>query len=283
MNKRALKNQYKVQNGSAAEPYGTWKPAGFALALLLPVRLGIARGVLSRFLRTIWAGYLPSIVDTSVRGIRYRLKMTGNVTEQKILLNSKLYDGEELAHLKKACTNGVFVDIGANIGYYSLVLAESGARKVVAIEPHPEAIERLEFNVEINNFSDKIKILPCAVGESGVGTLHGGESLGASTLGVPSDDVGVEMIQVQRRPLRDLLNDAGVDRIDGLKIDIEGYEHEALAPFFRAAPEALFPEVIVIETCHSSGEESDAVKLLRKKGYVPELKNRSNTILRRPS
>jgi len=276
-------DQYEVPNGSAAEPYGTWKPAGFALALLLLVRLGIARGVLSRFLRTLWAGYLPSIVDTSVRGIRYRLKMTGNVTEQKILLNSKIYDGEELAYLKKACTNGVFVDIGANIGYYSLVLAESGARKVLAIEPHPEAIERLEFNVEINNFSDKIKIFPCAVGESGVGTLYGGGSLGASTLRILSDDVSVEMIQVQRRPLLNLLNDAGVDRIDGLKIDIEGYEYEALAPFFCAAPEALFPEVIVIETCHSSVEESDAVKLLREKGYVPERKNRANTIFRRPS
>ena len=67
---------------------------------------------------------------------------------------------------------GVFVDIGANIGYYSLNAARLGAQKVIAIEPNPTILSRLNDNIALNNLSSKIAVHDVAVGaETGVANL----------------------------------------------------------------------------------------------------------------
>ena len=45
-------------------------------------------------------------------------------------------------------------------------------------------------------------------------------------------------IEVEVAPLADIITAAGVDRIDYLKIDIEGFEDRALVPFIQQAPSA---------------------------------------------
>lgn len=55
----------------------------------------------------------------------------------------------------------LFIDIGANVGYYSLWAAESGAR-VVAIEPSSQTLWQLRANVSLNDYD--ITVLACAMG-----------------------------------------------------------------------------------------------------------------------
>jgi len=57
--------------------------------------------------------------------------------------------------------NSVCIDVGANVGSYTVLLAEASS-KVIAIEPHPNFRSSLERNVAINYF-DNVKILDCAV------------------------------------------------------------------------------------------------------------------------
>ncbi len=259
-------------------PFGTYRPKGFAHALLWIVRLGLARGTLSRQLRKFWNSRLPTTVDIERRGIRYRLNVRDNVTDAKILLSSKVYDREELEHLANACDDGTFIDIGANTGYYSLRVAAAGARQVLAIEPNPPTFRRLLFNLECNRFAEAIQALPLAIGPNGTAMLHLAEGLGSASLN-PSEQSRGNTVEVQTEPLLDVLTNAGIERIDGLKIDIEGYEYQALEPFFRDAAPSLHPRCIVIESCHGHIWEKDVLALLREHGYQIQSRSRSNSIL----
>ena len=82
------------------------------------------------------------------------------------------------------------------------------------------------------------------------------------------------------RRLVSVVTDAGLAGIDALKIDVEGAEDKVLVPFFRDAPTALWPGLIVIED--SSAEwSSDLFALLASKGYQVSSRSRQNVMLRR--
>ena len=84
------------------------------------------------------------------------------------LINDGVYELKELKFiskmLKKNKEKTTFLDVGANIGLYSLVAANSGA-KVISVEGLPKNVKILRENVELNNFSGKIIIYPYPVGE----------------------------------------------------------------------------------------------------------------------
>ena len=264
-----------------ASSYGTHQPPPMAAPLLWMVRWGLARGAISRWLRRVWKLRLPNVVDVKRRGIRYRLNVSDNVTDAKILLSSKFYDGVEIDHLARTCVDGVFIDIGANTGYYSLNLAKAGARIVLAIEPNPPTFHRLEFNVKCNGFAkSSIRPIQSAIGPAGTSELHLTASLGSASL-TPLEDARYGTVQVQSLPLLDLLRRQEIEAIDGLKIDIEGYEFDALAPFFCHAPQSLLPRCVVVEVCNSHAWESDVIKLLAENGFQVTTVTRSNAVLHR--
>ncbi len=62
-----------------------------------------------------------------------------------------------------------------------------------------------------------------------------------------------------------LLSRCSIEAIDALKIDIEGYEPEVLLPFFRDAPQSLWPNLLVIED-GSSGWSADLFSELQYRG-----------------
>jgi hypothetical protein len=68
-------------------------------------------------------------------------------------------------------------------------------------------------------------------------------------------------------PLCAILDTAHIDRVDALKIDIEGYEDRALIPFINTAPRHLWPRRILIEICHSNRWATDCLQVLVNAGY----------------
>jgi FkbM family methyltransferase len=140
---------------------------------------------------------------------------------------------------------GTFVDVGANVGVYTL---EGAARvgvsgRVIAVEASPGHARTLAENVAVNDFR-QVRILPFAVGEAdGLArlVLPTGGNRGMFTIG--SVD-GEPVAEVPVRRLDDLLAAEGITAVDVLKMDIEGAELGALA----GAPELLRrsrPAVIV--------------------------------------
>ena len=75
-----------------------------------------------------------------------------------------------------------------------------------------------------------------------------------------------------------LLTEKNIDRLDGMKIDIEGHEEAVLIPFLEQAPENLLPQLIVIENNYMKWKR-DLLALAKTRGYVSKTITRMNVIL----
>jgi FkbM family methyltransferase len=268
------------QNPSSA-PFGRLAPNAAQAALIaLAQRTGLKRGafrpMLSRLLNLFRSGPL----DVKYQGAAFRFYHQGSATERGALLNPD-YNIEELRFLRAHVTDrGVFVDVGANVGTYALALARDvgEAGKVIAIEPHPVTHARLAFNHAASGYT-QVRLVQAACGaEDGELLIEtDGDNLGASHI-VPGDASG-KAIRVPSRRLSRILEEASVARVDALKIDVEGYEDRALIPFFKQAPQALWPRAVVIEHLSKDEWQDDCIADMLARGYVISGKTRSNTML----
>ncbi len=76
---------------------------------------------------------------------------------QRVHLQGRFYEQEELDLIASRFNGGVFVDIGANVGNHVLYAARIlGASKVIAFEPNPAALRVLELNVAGNGLQDRV-------------------------------------------------------------------------------------------------------------------------------
>lgn len=126
---------------------------------------------------------------------------------------------------------GGFVDVGANIGWFSLAAAHAvGADgSVLALEPNPANCELLERSVAENGFGT-VRVVGVAVSRDiGVVGVHTNASNGSIF-----DVAGVARSMpcsfvAPAQPLDHLVDEAGMTRVDVIKIDVEGAEPLVLA------------------------------------------------------
>jgi hypothetical protein len=78
------------------------------------------------------------------------------------------------------------------------------------------------------------------------------------------------------------LADLSIDHIDVMKIDVEGYEDQVLGDFTAKAPDALIPELVIIEHLGAQIWKQDCIEMLQKRGLVVAAKVNNNTLLVRP-
>jgi len=275
-------------------PYGSYEPGAFMRATLAVTRRLSANWLglrLSMPLRRLAINSLRGQpVDTSIWNSRMRLYPSRNICEKNALFTPQMFDMLELGVLADAIDKHIsagetftFVDIGANVGLYSLYVASrAGARaRVLAAEPQPGIVDRLRFNVGLNVGSN-IAVLPVAVAdrESEMQLVinerdSGGTRLDKGGMNVP----GAAAVRVTCRTLAAILDEAGIATIDALKIDIEGAEDLALAPFLRTAPRGLLPRLVLIED-RPADWAVDLYALMQNRGYVIAARSRQNAILR---
>jgi FkbM family methyltransferase len=119
----------------------------------------------------------------------------------------------------------VVIDIGANVGCLAFQAAQLvGERgRVIAVEPNPDNLQLLYAGILLNEWAN-VQVLPCAAWDvSGIMSLKGGASNTYLVLAAPLDE-GRAYTQLVR--LDEAL--ASLDRVDLVKIDIEGHEPRAL-------------------------------------------------------
>ena len=125
----------------------------------------------------------------------------------------------------------VFIDVGANIGAYSLLMSEvQSIREIHAFEPAPDTFGELVRNVEMNGLGDKITAHQKALSDSAESVRFGivNRLSGANSILSTSIHSGFETeVEVQAARLDDCLSLQG-ERLC-LKIDVEGHERRALA------------------------------------------------------
>jgi FkbM family methyltransferase len=123
---------------------------------------------------------------------------------------------------------GVFVDIGANVGYYTLLAARrvGSAGRVIAFEPNPTALKVLLLNTRPEG--DRVRVYPFAVSDQEgflslmrIGSIASSKRVAEDELRYPSD---VTLTYAVR--LDDILR--AERRIDVLKCDIDGHDYRAM-------------------------------------------------------
>lgn len=174
---------------------------------------------------------------------------------------------------------GTFVDVGANVGLYTLPLAVHVGYdgRVLAIEPGAVSLARLRVNLVASD-AHHVVVAPYAIGElRGEAYLHvPSRNVGGATV---SGAAGGEMVLTM--PFLELLDEQGITRIDGLKVDVEGCEDYVVVPLLKAQNEDLWPEGIVIEHLHRDEWRADCLDLLQRSGYEIVGATQSNTMFRR--
>ena len=180
------------------------------------------------------------------------------------------YSGDQLILVERLLPeDGVFIDVGANQGEFSVAAARVAPRgKVIAFEPVSEYRERLLANIQLNKF-ENVHVVAAALGE------HEGElpiydqvnndADGTRNEGLPTLFVSasrsnpVEIVAVKR--LDDVLTSLGISRVDVIKLDIEGAEWIAL----RGAVHTLTTcrPILILEvgreTCLNAGYAPEAL------------------------
>ena len=170
----------------------------------------------------------------------------------------------------------VVVVAGADAGDPVLVTAAATGARVISVEPNPVVLSRLQYNLAANDLSAKVTPVQKGVSDA-KGTFDlvlDDTNLGGSSLVAARSD---RSLQIECDLLQDILQDNGIDKIDAMKIDIEGAEDRALFPFFENAPENLFPSILIME--NSAGQwQRDLPALLKQKGYRIMQTTRMNVI-----
>ena len=139
-------------------------------------------------------------------------------------------DDWEMFHLRKLLHPGsVILDVGANFGHYSITLADALHKdcSVLAFEPFPPNLERLRTNIRMNSLEDIIQIHAIGLSDSvgsGYMTTRADNS-GAATLAASG---GAEGYHVALTTLDFFYAHHRIEKLDFMKIDIEGYEEKLL-------------------------------------------------------
>jgi FkbM family methyltransferase len=229
-------------------------------------------------------------IDVSRWGLNMRLHPGDNGGERNLLFTPQMYEpverAELVAEIRRAHAQRrplVFVEIGANVGLFSLFVASHRecAPVIIALEPEPGNVDRLLFNVGANA-PLPVRVKPIALGRSaGRARVELDRSArGGTTPQVLISEGADGVTSVGCMPLTDVLREEQIEAIDALKIDIEGAEDTILVPFFRDAPASLWPRLIIIE---DSGPRwsVDVLALLMKRGYAVAARSKQNLVLRR--
>lgn len=205
-----------------------------------------------------------------------RLTVPGNLrytTATSYLLRDRLEP--ELHHLAALIgRNGVFIDIGANIGVYSLRAASlvGPGGRVIAVEPGADALAGLRRNLALNP-QLAITVVPKAMSDhEGEATLHHvGAGYDPQAYSLLPDATASEGETVPLTTLDALCRAEGLTRVDCIKIDAEGVEPQVLAGG-RETLAALRPTVIMEMNSNILGGRHDvterAWRFLTDLGYA---------------
>jgi FkbM family methyltransferase len=247
--------------------------SAFARILPLPLKQGLYRfPPLARLIRgSINASVTDGLSEVEIAA--------GDLCGYKILLNLKAeksrwlgtYEPELAEAVREFIKPGMIVyDVGANIGYVSMLLAHAArpSGQVFAFEALPANIERIRANIGLNGLEERIHLIPQAVADqSGELTFYVHESVGmgkvAGSAGRPDQQYQAE-IRVSSISLDEYVYQHGHPAPDVVKMDIEGGEVLALPGMKRILREH---HPLLLLELHGPESEQVAWRTLTEAGY----------------
>jgi FkbM family methyltransferase len=253
-----------------------FEKALIAYARAFPLRKGKLR-VIDR----LWRAAAGGRGTARVAHLRYGgLKMPCDLTEmlqrQFYFFGTYFLEEQILDCWAKAATEAkVIFDVGANYGVYSLAaLARQPNAVVHAFEPTPEIAGRLRRTAQINHLDNLIVHEVAVTNHSGRAILRryrgdSGTNDGMNYICGETGEPGAE--RVQTSCLDDFCRDQRIERVDLLKLDVQGNEHsvlqgaEGLIRLGRLG--TVFMELNWADKIGASCPATESVRLLAEGGY----------------
>ena len=182
----------------------------------------------------------PFIYNVNVLGVSFKILLDPfkNCYVDESIVKNGFWEkklGEQLKNYIKK--DNVFLDIGANIGYHSLFVASilKGSGKVYSFEPITYLCKQLQESVNLNNFTN-LEVCNFGLSENEgehIINIRDGNIGGSSLLSFPKIDK-FEVKETEKVVLKKLDSFLGETyKVDVIKIDVEGYEYEALKGAFN--------------------------------------------------
>jgi FkbM family methyltransferase len=165
----------------------------------------------------------------------------------------------------------VVLDCGANVGVFTRRALNHGARVVVAIEPGPDNVECLRRNFAPEIKAGRVLVYPKGVWDQDSWLElwgQGGGSAGYSV--VMKDRPDSRSIRVPLTTIDKLVAELKLDRVDFIKMDVEGAERQALAG--AAGTMRRFRPRMAISVEHLGADVDELPKVVARS--VPDLKVR---------
>jgi len=164
----------------------------------------------------------------------YGYLLAGNLSDRASLANNVLVGGkpeefevELLYHF--GGENGAILDVGSNIGLYSLVYAfRTKNRKIHAFEPQPECISYLKETIVLNRWASKFQAWNIALSNvNGFAKLQE-TGTGSSINSKFNNDSSLKYLDIKTQTLDEWSKIYFPERVGVIKIDVEGHEFEVL-------------------------------------------------------
>jgi FkbM family methyltransferase len=224
---------------------------------------------------------LYSNIDDKNISLQFNKKLKLDLSKNDVGHQSIIFNGFYELDLTKAVIKlgkkgGLLVDVGANYGYFSCLWAsQNSANKVLAFEASPVNLQPLNNNINKNNLTDAITIVPHAVGkEKGKLKFDLGNESKQTGWGGLSLNNNESSVDVEVDILDNYAQKYNIPKIDVLKIDTEGADTWVLYGAKRLLKEKkinhIFFEHNFVRMKLLNITESDAKSFLEKLDYIVE-------------
>jgi FkbM family methyltransferase len=160
----------------------------------------------------------------------------------------------------------IILDAGANIGAFTLYAARSAPEaRVVALEPFPATFERLAAHVSASRVAGRISCRPWALGRAdGHRRMDATPMMASQFRSLLENGSSQPGIEVETVTLETLCERERIDRIDLLKMDIEGSEYELI----ESTPGDVLRRIAAVALeYHPNGSKPDLFRKLRDAGF----------------
>jgi len=194
-------------------------------------------------------------------------KLTSGLHPAYQLMRTGKFEVEETAIISRLLPKvDVFVDIGANLGYYTCLALQQG-KPVIAFEPQQQNLQCLFQNLTANGWEDKAEVFPLALSEHpGLLTLYGASGPSASLI---KNWAGYSARFRKTVPVSTLDN-VLASRFSGrrlfVKMDVEGAEYQVLKGAMATltlTPKPIWLLEICFDEFHPEGTNPDFEQIFR--------------------
>jgi FkbM family methyltransferase len=272
--------------------------ARFAMRLYALQRYLSVEGLKGKFRTSLWRFFLTTVEKLPLQRIVianglatffYKNGCAFHVSKNKhsnsnCLFLDPEYEKNETNLIKRLVQpDWIAIDIGANFGWYSILLSSlvGPKGKVIAFEPVPESYLELSSNAKLNE-CDNLKTFQMAAGnESGFINMYIPEIEFGGGAASQFLDIGAK-IQVPVVRLDDFLNLEELTRVDFFKIDVEGGELNTLRgaeKLFRKFRPQILIEIVDVHCQRFGNTHEDVIGFLTKLGYTGRYINEAGELI----